>query len=346
MAKNIIIPANDQVCTKSRDEVVHGALQDFNLPILSIDKLETEKNHFFKILRDCVVEVNVIQQIANSKMLTVEIPQELQKLYREGKVHFGDSSKVFGNHTPNLYDSEGKLLGQATLKSNPVQIYDALANFALYSSIQQIATEIEHIHGKVRAILQGQKNDRYALITGAYSSYELLLDEGQRIAVIPQAMQQIKTGLQQIHLDVDAGFNEMRRAPKSLWSYYWKGFRGNFNFLKGDATDEWEHKSKQVLYEFYLYYKLLLLSDILMNDMGKDPSQIASNHFDFSKLCDRLLKDKTLLKALSFSKGDKCEEIKLLSEADKHYKELLDQKVECVKIELSPVDIKLLNNEL
>lgn len=345
MAKDLIIHANRQHNSSNRDELIHSALQDFNLPVLSVDKLETGKSEFFRILRDCIVDVNVIQQIANTNMLSVEIPQQFQKLYSEGKVHFGDSSKVMGNYSPTLYDSEGKLIGHATLKENPSAIMDSLANLALYSSIQQIANEIEQIKSKVATILQGQKNDRYALITGAYSNYELLLDEGQKNVVIPHALQQIKTGLQRIHFDVNEGFNEMKNAPKNLWEYFWKGIVGNLNPFKAESAVEWETKSKQVLYEFYLYYKLLLLSDVLMNDMGQAPMQIINNHSDFNEMCKRLLDDNKLLKALSYSKGADCEEVKLLLEADNHYKALLNQEVELVKIELSQTDVKLLENK-
>ncbi len=349
MSKDLIIPANEQVIFNNRNEVVQSALQDFNLPVLSNDKLAIGKSQFLKILRDCVVDINVIQQIANSKMMVVEIPQEFQKLFSEGKAHLGDSSKILGNHTPNLYDGEGKLLGQATIKDqyNPANITNALANLALYSSIQQISTEIELLKNKVTAILQGQKNNRYAKITGAYSNYELLLDEKEKIASIPQTLLQIKTGLHEIHLDVDLGFNEMESAPKSFWEYYWKGFTGSINPFKAETRVEWEVKSKQVLYEFELYYKLILLSDILLNDMGKKPSDITSNHLEFNNMCNRLLgsKSKKIIKALSYSKGNDCEEIKLLSETDKHYKALLNQEVECVKIELSPTDTKLLYYE-
>ena len=345
MGKELIIPTHKATTSNDRSELVHNALQDFDLPVLSIDKLETEKNKFFKILGDCIVDVNVIQQIASTKMLSVEIPKEFRKLYSEGKIHFGNSSKVKGNYSPSLFDSDGKLIGNATLKDNPANIIDALSNLTLYSSIQQIADEIEQIKSKVATILQGQKNDRYALITGVYSNYELLLDEEQKIAVIPHALQQIKTGLQQIHFDVTAGLNEMKNAPKNYWDYFWKGFAGNLNLFKAESAGEWKTKGKQVLYEFYLYYKLILLSDILMNDMGQDPLHILNNHSDFYNMCRWLLDDNKLLKALAFSKGDDCEEIKLLSEADKHYKAMLNQEVELVKIELSPTDVKLLKNK-
>lgn len=349
MAKDLIIQTNEQIASYDRSEVVQSALQDFNLPILSNDKLEIGKGQFLKILRDCVVDINVIQQIANSKMMMVEIPQEFQKLFSEGKVHLGDSSKVFGNRTPNLYDGEGKLLGQATIKSqyNPANITNALANLALYSSIQQISTEIEHVMNKVTTILQGQKNNRYAQITGAYSSYELFLDEDEKKASIPQTLLQIKTGLHEIHLEVDSGFTEMGKAPKNLWEYYWKGFAGSINPFNAETTVEWEAKSKQVLFEFELYYKLILLSDILLNDMGKKPSDITNNHIEFNNLCNRLLSldNKNIIKALTYSIGNNCEEIQLLSEAEKHYMALLNQEVNCVKIELSPTDTKLLYYE-
>lgn len=348
MMKELVIPAKRQKRSISRNEEIHSALQDFNLPFLSEDRLEIEKNHFFEILRDCIVDVNVIQQIANSRVLIAEIPSEFSKLYSEGKVKLDDSAKVLGNHTPNLRDCDGNLIGQATIREgfDLAQITNAMANLALYNSIQQIATEIKQIDEKVTAIARGQQNDRYALITGAYSAYEFLYTDEEKETNTSQIKLQIKTGLQQLHLSLNERFQEFSKAPKSKWGYFWKGFRGNWNPFKADVTNNWRMKSEQVLNDLFLYYKFILLSDILLNDMGEGPSQITNNHLDFNNLCDRVLEDGKLIDSLSFSMGEDCGEIKQLSNSDMHYQALLNQEIETVKIELSPIDIKLLNKAI
>lgn len=346
MTKDLIIPAKKQKESINRSEEINSALQDFDLPFLSEDKLENEKNQFFKVLRDCIVDVNVIQQIANSKVLIAEIPTEFRRLYLEGKVKLDDSAKVLGNHTPNLRDGNGNLIGQATIKEgfDPALITNAMANLALYNSVQQIAAGVEQINKAVTTIVKGQQNDRYALITGAYSTYELLDKKDEREKVAPQIMLQIKTGLQQIHLSLNERFQELQNAPKNYWEYFWKGLLGNFNPFSADTVKEWGTKSGLVLNDLILYYKLILLSDIMMNDMGKEPSQIVNNHLDFKNLCDRLLKNNKLMRSLSFSIGEDRGDIKQLSDSDMRYQFLLNQQVDAVKIELSPADVKLLNN--
>lgn len=343
MTKDLIIPAKELKESDKRSEVVHSALQDFNLPVLSMDKLETEKNQFFKILRDCIVDVNVIQQIANSKVLIAEIPPEFRKLYLEGKVKLDDSAKVLGNHTPNLRDGDGNLIGQATIKEgfNPAEITNALANLALYDSIQQISQQVEILDEKVSDIQQGQKEDRYAKITSTYETYELMLDDMQKVSFTPTAIGKLKEGLHQIHFGLSRDIEDFRiKAPKNKWQNRWNSF---WHFKRGYYTDEMKGKLKQLNEELYLYYGFVLLSDMLMNDMGQTPQHIKSNHNDIDNLCHGISADDILMNKLSFVKEAEYTEVEFIKKAEEDFVKLLGQNVGSVQLELSPMDIKLLN---
>lgn len=338
--KELIIPAKELNESRNRSEEIHSALQDFNLPILSEDRLETEKSHFFKILRDCIVDISVIQQIANSKVLVAEIPKEFSKLYMEGKVKLDQSAKVLGNYTPNLRNGNGELIGQLTIKEgfNPAELTNAMANMALYNAVKEIAHKIEEVNERVLALLLGQKEDRYALITAAYETYELLLNDEQKSNIIPTCLLQVKTGLHQIHFDVVRKRNEMLDFPKSKMEVL-----KNAIVKQGSSVNKAKNALAQLTSDCNLYYKFILLSDMLMNDMGQLPQQILNNHSDFVKLCDSINNDEDLIRVLSFTKEDEFSEIQLLSEADLSYQTLLKEEVEAIKINLSSNDVKLLN---
>lgn len=342
MKNDLIIPAHRQKESISRSVEIHNALQDFDLPFLSIDKLESEKNQFFKILRDCVIDVNALQQIANSKVLIAEIPSEFRSLYAQGKIKLDESAKVLGNHTPNLRDGDGNLIGQLTIKEgfNPTALTNAMANMALYNAVREISEQVEQLNHTVTKIHQGQKDDRYAKITSAYETYELLLKEEQKQGYAPTAIGNIKEGLHQIHLGLKRQIDDFKEeAPRNKWEFRWKSLKN----IRGYYTDRLKHDLDDMNQELFLYQGFILLSDILMNDMGQEPQNIIANHSDFNNLCKRTMDDKTLMKKLSFVKESDYAEIMLLNSVENNYVNLLKQNIDTIQLELSQTDIKLLN---
>ncbi len=345
MNKKLIIQAKQPNCLIDRETNVHNALQDFNLPYLSIDMLENEKNNFFKILRDCVVDVNALQQIANSKVLIAEIPSKFSRLYDQGKIKLDESAKVFGNHTPNLRDGNGNLIGQLTIKEgcNPLNIINAMANMTLYHAVQQVSAQIEAVDKKVSLIYQGQMDDRYAEITGIYETHTLLLSDMQRRSEdhVMRSIQSLKVGLHQIHFEVSRLFEEFEKAPRNKWIFRWRCLvsplfkRSYANSLSNDLTN--------INKELFQYYIFVLLTDMLMNDMGQNLQHITANHSDFKKLSERISNNKSLIKKLSFVKEADYDEMDRLRNVDKKYLGLLNENIDSIQLELSQTDIKLLN---
>lgn len=344
MNKKLIIQAKQPNCLIDRETNVHNALQDFNLPYLSIDMLENEKNNFFKILRDCVVDVNALQQISNSKVLIAEIPSEFSRLYDQGKIKLDESAKVFGNHTPNLRDGNGNLIGQLTIKEgyNPLNIINAMANMTLYHAVQQVSAQIEAVDKKVSLIYQGQKDDRYAKITSIYKTHTLLLNDMQRRSkdYVATIIQNLTEGLHQIHFGVSRLFEEFEKAPINKWIFRWRclrsfSMRSYANSLSNDLTN--------INKELFQYYIFVLLTDMLMNDMGQNLQHITANHSDFKKLSERISNNKSLIKKLSFVKEADYDEMDRLRNVDKKYLGLLNENIDSIQLELSQTDIKLLN---
>ena len=344
MNKDLIIRAKQPNHSIDRKTSVHNALQDFNLPYLSIDMLEIEKNNFFKILRDCVVDVNALQQIANSKVLIAEIPSEFSLLYAQGKIKLDESAKVFGNHTPNLRDGNGNLIGQLTIKEgyNPLNITNAMANMALYNAVQQVSAQIEDVNKKVSLIYQGQKDDRYSKITSIYETHTLLLDDMQKRSetYVPTTIQNLKEGLHQIHLGVSRQFESFDKdAPINKWDFRWKCLIHVGKYYTDSLVNELDNINN----ELFQYYSFVLLTDMLMNDMGQKPQHITANHNDFKELSTRISSDQSLIKKLSFVKEADYDEMNLLRNVDNKYFGLLNESIDSIQLELSQTDIKLLN---
>lgn len=350
MKKDLLIKSRGSLQKKEANKLLmSGSLADFNLPLLSADRLETERTGFLKILCDSIIDLNVIQQIANSKILVAEIPPQLKNLYKDGKLHFDESRQIFGNKTPNLRDGDGNLLGQATLKEqcNPADITNALANLALYSAIQQIASEVAEIHEEVKAIAQVQKTDHYAKITSAYYTYEYLLHDGkERESSISNTLLLVENGLHEIHQSFEPLFKKLSKAPHSNWNLFWYGFKHPIDVISGKlVSTKIADSCNLFIAELFMYYQFILLTDVLMNDMNRPLHHDLVNHEPFVNLYQRMWHDDAFYEVMNYSIGNtQITSIpsKLIEFNDGFKKQLLENHLDAIKIELSQKDVETL----
>lgn len=290
---NQVIKLNYEVEAVPSSEL--DVFSDFGITGLMKPIFEDRKEDFTDILRAVPFIADLKENLGVHKLI-VQIPEKHIKAFQEGLAHLGNSKQIEGNFTPNFYDENGKLLGQATIKDiiDPQALINNSCQIAMMSQMMQISQQLEDLNKKIVAIQQGQKNDRIAKVIGALKTYALTCrlynteEERKRAAYI--ALSSVQEGLTQMHFNLDYMKQMLDKAPKN--GIEWA--KDVFTNLFRDAGII--QKSRELYEEFvsdlYNFISLNVAADFLLIEQGANMQILQNNHRSVVALLDRTLDDK------------------------------------------------------
>ncbi len=255
--------------------------------------------------------LNVFNEIGNSNDFIVVIPDELKEMLKSGKAVFDNSKKTLGNYTPNIriVDKKG-IQHQVTLKkgTNPQDITNGLANIAMIAMVQSILEKLERIEGKLDTIIKGQQNDRIANIIGSFKTfadlYPTFKSEEEKNNTVNSIYQQMQVGLLQIHLQINEKKKTLDSAPSNFLQVLWNGI---IHISHNDAT-RYQNCYREFVNDLQLYNRLILLSDIILQNKGAELSVIKQNHKPFIDYCNNVF-DQKFKKKMDYLMQSHIEEI-------------------------------------
>lgn len=325
---------------------------DFSLPFFNQELLKDEKNNFLRILCRSAIEADVIVQGLNVVKLEVIIPEALRNAMASGKAHFDKSNKIKGDYAPSIRMNDGSgIKGNVTLRPefDPSAISGCLANLSYMMMLEKVIDNLETIDSKLDNLLIGQKSDRFSKVIGPFISYysrlsEYKSEEEKRNAA-NTALINMQQGLVSIHNVLEAtDYQELLKAPKNGWQAFINELIHN-RLHKKRKTFVYRKMYAQFVYDLTLYYKFILLKDVLQLTIGDSMSTIEKyNHVPFEELCKRL-SSKDFLKKMELANERKVNELQLLSEHSHDDRILLAQPASKIIIPLDEKDIQLIQQE-
>lgn len=325
---------------------------DFSLPFFNQELLKDEKNNFLRILCRSAIEADVIVQGLNGVKLEVIIPEALRNAMATGKAHFDKSNKIKGDYAPSIRMNDGSgIEANVTLRPgfDPRAITGCLANLSYMMMLEKVLDNLEIIEDKLDNLLIGQKSDRFSKVIGPFISYysrlsEYKSEEEKRNAA-NTALISMQQGLVSIHNVLEeTDYQELLKAPNNAWQAFINELFHN-GIGKERKTFVYRRKYAQFVYDLTLYYKFILLKDVLQLTIGDSMSTIEKyNHVPFEELCKRL-STKDFLKKMEKANDRKANELQLLSDHSHDDMILLAQPASKIIIPLNEKDIQLIQQE-
>ena len=306
MSQELIVRAETSVVEASDKQDI---LEFYGVPRAIDTFVGKERNSFLNSFECGAVFADEIKKMSGDSRFIVEIPGELRKAMEKGKASFIDSVKRPGSYSPNIkVDGKNGISGQITLKEvNPQELSTTLSNLAMLAMVQTILEKMDLLESGIKQMLEGQQNDRIGQVIGPFKAFADLYPTIQSKKELDHqansAYLQMQTGLAQIHLQIDSEREELEKAPKNFWQTAIQ----TFQHLGRDNIGFYKQKYKEYIYDFQLYERLLLLSDIVLYIKG-DIEAIARNHSVIEKYSKQYL-DADFTKAMDYLTHHKTEEI-------------------------------------
>lgn len=306
MSQELIVKAETSVVEASDKQDI---LEFYGVPRAIDTFVSKEKNSFFNSLECGSVLVDEIKKMSGDSRFIVEIPGNLRKAMANGKAGFIDSVKRPGSYSPNIRVSgQNGIGGQITIKEvNPQELSTTLSNLAMLAMVQSILEKMDLLESKLDLLQQGQQNDRIGLVIGPFKAfadlYPTIKTKEELTLHANSAYLQMQTGLAQLHLQIDSERKELEKAPKNVWQTIVESLR----HFGRDSIGLYQKKYHQYIYDFQLYGRLLLLSDVVLFLKG-DTEAIARNHNVIEKYTNQYL-DSDFKKAMSFLTNRKAQGI-------------------------------------
>ena len=306
MSKELIVRAKTSIVEACDKQDI---LEFYGVPRAIDTFVGKEKDSFLNSFECGAVLADEIKKMSGDCHFIVEIPGELQKAMKKGKASFIDSVKSPGSYSPNIkVDGQNGIGGQITLKqANPQELSATLSNLAMLAMVQSILEKMDLLESKIDKIQEGQQNDRIGLVIGPFKAFADLFptihSKDELVHQANSAYLQMQTGLAQLHLQIDSERKELEKAPQNVWQTIvesiWHWGRDSIGF--------YQKQYHKYIYDFQLYVRLLLLSDIVLFLKG-DTEAIARNHNVIEKYTNQYL-DSSFKKAMNFLTDHKAQGI-------------------------------------
>lgn len=231
-------------------EIKNEELEDIKSGInIDANKIPKDK------LRALMMDLKNLYGIGKAFMDTIQdgeyvlkIPKDIKEGMDKGFYWFCDKKDGSGK-LPDVwgYNEEGKKLLKERLtveKKLPVDgVADALYNHAQQQQMAQMMEELKEIHEDIQQILQGQTDDRFAQIEGAYHQLELAneaTDPDIKRDLIVDAIGKLTDGESKIYKSLQTRLDRFKKIPQSKAGIYFKMFTDvkNYNDKKNNEADE------------------------------------------------------------------------------------------------------------
>ena len=219
-------------------------------------------------LRALFMDLKNLYGIGHAFMETIQdgeyvlkIPKDIKEGMDKGFYWFCDKKDGSGQ-LPDVwgFTEEGKKALKERLtveKKIPMDgVSDALYNHAQQQQMAQMMEELKEIHEDVRQILQGQTDDRFAIIEGAYDQLKFAnetADPNIRRDLIVGAIGKLTDGERKIYKTLQTKLERFKKIPQSKAGIYFKMFTDvkNYNDKKNKEADE--------ICKYFDYYEKAML---------------------------------------------------------------------------------------
>jgi hypothetical protein len=192
------------------------------------------------LLRQVPSVIGVIQKLAD-KSYRVVIPPDVLKRLEDGTVHWDRHAD--GLLGAIIRDNEtGQIICQISLKEISPELLSSISQLAVQRTLAEILQRLEVIDQKITDVLQGQRNDRLAIVDSGVHLYQQAIvatDLENRRQLLLSAIEQLNEGRQRLIVTLETDIQFIDRLPRKSWQII-------FSSLFQDMPKYVESKAKPV----------------------------------------------------------------------------------------------------
>lgn len=308
----------DKLIVKKHSQVPHDIFSYYGLDDFLSEEIERERTEISKkIIQDGLFSGGAISNISNAFELKVVIPEEFVAGLRSGDLHLGDSTKMVGQKSPGVYNSDNKLIGQLRIKDTVDigALATSLTNIAMYATLSSISSQIMKLDEKVETLLEENEIMRKSEVIGSIKTFTDGWPYKKPIEMRNCAEHAIRDINKQIANEqqlIKKYKDKLERKGLGFWKGFLKGLSSKL--FKYDSDLENKKNYASMMKSLGLYCKYMKYKDILQVLRGEDSNHIANNHFSDVKFIKGELENtpKIIEKRIGKEQADVLEEVKIL----------------------------------
>lgn len=218
-SNNIKIPSSDELVNIDFDlfQLTHNDLSKLN------HDRENSPNKIAKHLKAAPALKGVIDSIKNNKMLIADLTPGQQEALNNGLLKLTQNNN--GTLSAILRDNTGKFVKHIDLKEINLSPDKSLAisNLMVQYQMAQIMNMLENISYSIEKILQGQQDDRLALVKSARQQFinaKYLRDiDLKRIAIL-NAIKTCEDSRNQLMISTKRDIDEINKSPENFFKRF------------------------------------------------------------------------------------------------------------------------------
>jgi len=216
----IVEPTLDLDATQGADQ----AIVEMNQAFIQLYKERRQK--VIHLLGQVPSVIEVVQKLAADKSYRVVIPSDVLKRLEEGTAHW--DRRADGLLGVTIRESQtGHIIRQVSLEEISPQFLSSINQLAIQRTLSEIVQRLEIIDQKISVVLQGQRNDRLAIVEGGVDLYQQAIvatELENRRQLLLSAIQQLNEGRQRLMLTLETDVQFVDRLPHKPWQIILSSF--------------------------------------------------------------------------------------------------------------------------
>ena len=180
---------------------------------------EERRQRVIHLLRQVPAVVEVMDKLVRDKTYRVVIPPEVLKQLKKGAA--GWDHRTGGLLGVTIRDNEtGKFVCQVSLKEISPELLSSINQLAIQHALAEIVQRLEVIDQKITDVLQGQRNDRLAIVKSGVDIYQQAIeatDLETRRQLLVSAIGQLNEGRQRLILTLETDAQFVDKIPRKSW---------------------------------------------------------------------------------------------------------------------------------
>lgn len=189
--------------------------------------------------------------ISDMDKYVADLPQEILDGLKNGVYRFGKSKKIPGNYAPSIYNNDGKLVTQVTLKKvrDPSRALSSVVTLSMQIALKEISSELRSIHDDVKYIIARNRmkdfkskffNARDKILQAANASPD------KQDTLLHEADTYLMEGDNNLRGDIKIHIKKLAEVCGSTFSC----FTTLFSSSNIDSTVSYIHENMQMIHRF------------------------------------------------------------------------------------------------
>jgi hypothetical protein len=190
---------------------------------------------------------------------------------------------VDGFYGSTIRDNEtGQIIAHVKLEEVSPELLNSINQLAVQHTLVEIVKRLEIVDQKLTSVLEGQRNDRLAIVESGINLYQQAIaadNPNTRHQLLISAIDKLNEGRQQLILSLENDVKFIDKVPRTFWQML-------LSSPLGDVSEEVERKAKPVQQSF----QAVLRASYVLASAYEALGEIKSLQVSLQPLRDTILK--------------------------------------------------------